>query len=397
MPSIHKRESVSATGKRTVRYDATVTRRGAKRQTKTFATRAAAEKWAKNIEYEIEAGTWVDRTASQRMTVADALDIYLAEVVPHLKSAACEPPKALNLKRRLGNMPLSGLSTIDLAGYRDRRLQDKARRAVGSKGAGTVELDRTVSPQTVRHELGLLSRALSHVEHEHGVAFPRGKPRLDHRRSNALALPPGRDRILTADETARLLSACKFNEAPATGKYAGLRTSRSPLLLAAVEFMIETAARPGEVVALKWSGVNTIEETVTLKNKKTKRSKAPETRTIPMSPRVKALIDGMPAGRASQSFVFGGVTRSALYQQFRRALKRAEIKDFSTRDLRHVGATNLATVLKGDLLMLSDMTGHQDIRMLRRYVAPRRKQIADLLAQAQKGEPENAPRATAGK
>ncbi|MDR3417149.1 MAG: hypothetical protein P4L83_13275 [Nevskia sp.] len=189
MAYIRKRDYVRPDGTSASRYDVWVTKKGAKRQTKTFTTKAAAEKWARNVESEIERGSWVDQSAAQLMTVARALDIYIAEVVPHLKSKDSLPYSAKNLKRRLGNRPLSSLTTADLAEYRDARLKEHARRGAGRKGEGTVELDRLVSPQTVKHELGLLNRALAHVEHAHNVSFPRGRPHLDHRRNNALSLP----------------------------------------------------------------------------------------------------------------------------------------------------------------------------------------------------------------
>ncbi len=382
MASISKREHLGTGGKTVVKYDATITRRGVRRQTKTFSTKAAAEMWARRVEGDIESGTWTDLSAAKQMTVGQALDVYVVEVVPRLKSAACEPFKAKNLKSRLGKLPLSAISSSDLARYRDARLSDRVRRPVGTKGGGTIEIDRKVSPQTVKHELGMLNRALAHVEHEHGIAFPRGRPRLDHRRSNALSLPPGRDRILTTAETDRLQSACTFGEGKSDGPYASMKASRSPWLWPIVEFAMETAARRGEILALRWRDVDFIEGTVTLKNKKTQRSKTPENRTIPMSPRVREILRGLPNSSDPSSNVCGRITASALAQQFKRALRRAEISNFHFQDLRHVGATRLASILNGDLLMIADMTGHQDIRMLRRYVAPRRAEIARLLDQA---------------
>ncbi|MDZ4078420.1 MULTISPECIES: site-specific integrase [Hydrocarboniphaga] len=379
MASIRKREQVGKDGKRTVKYDATITKRGARRQTKTFLTKAAAEKWARKVEGDIETGSWIDPTAAHQMTVARALDIYLAEVVPHLKSAAFEPPKADNLKKRLGSISLSALTTIELARYRDSRLTDRVRRGAGTKGGGTVELNRTVAPQSVKHELGLLNRALAHVEHEHGITFPRGRPKLDHRRSNVLALPPGRNRTLRPEETTRLRDACMVGQGASDGAYASLKASRSFWLWPIVEFAMETAARRNEILALRWEDVDKASNTITLKNKKTPRSKAPETRTIPASPRVQEILEGLPKPTGKGHYVFGGITANALSQQFKRAVRRAELEDFKFHDLRHVGATRLATVLDGDLLMLADMTGHQDIRMLRRYVAPRRSEIARRL------------------
>ena len=87
MASIRKREPVGENGCRTVTYDATVTRRGARRQNKTFLTKSA-------------------------------------------------------------------LTTIDLACYRDARLTDHVRRGSGIEGDGTVDLIRTIAPQTVKHDLG---------------------------------------------------------------------------------------------------------------------------------------------------------------------------------------------------------------------------------------------------
>lgn len=382
MASFRKREVIKANGQRVVKYDATVTRRGAQRKTKTFLTKTAAERWARNIESEIESGSWVDVAAAQQMAVGKALDIYVAEVAPGLKSGDCEPSRVNNLKRRLANIPLSALSSVHLVSYRDARLKDRARRSAGTKDGGVVELDRTVSAQTVKHELGLLSRALAHVEAEHNIKFPRGRPRLDHRRNNALAVNSGRDRILSADETARVIAACRPGQITSEGKYAGLRTARSPRLLPAVELLLETAARPGEITAARWRDVNLKLGTLTLKNKKKHQSKSPETRTIPLSPRGLALLNALPGDHLAGDLVFGGLTRKALSLAFRRALVRANVTDFSTRDLRHCGATRLANVLNGDLLMLSDVTGHRDIRMLRRYVSPRHKEIGRLLSEA---------------
>lgn len=150
---------------------------------------------------------------------------------------------------------------------------------------------------------------------------------------------------------------------------------------------METAARRNEILALRCEDVDENSDCLTLKNKKTQRSKAPETRTIPASPRVQEVLKGLPNPAEKGHYVFGGITANALSQQFKRAIRRAELQDFRFYDLRHVGATRLATILDGDLLMLADMTGHQDIRMLRRYVAPRREEIARRLNAASKALP----------
>ena len=138
------------------------------------------------------------------MTVAKALDLYVDEAAPHLKAGHALSSLARTLKDRLGSIPLSALAATDLVQYRDARLADRARRAAGRKDGSVVELKRKVSAATVRHELGALNRALGHVEAEHGMLFPRGRPKLNFQRSNVLALGVGRDRVPSDDERARV-------------------------------------------------------------------------------------------------------------------------------------------------------------------------------------------------
>lgn len=50
--------------------------------TKTFRTKRDAEDWSRRTENEMVRGVYIQRAPAERMTVADALKRYLAEVSP---------------------------------------------------------------------------------------------------------------------------------------------------------------------------------------------------------------------------------------------------------------------------------------------------------------------------
>lgn len=92
-----------------------------------------------------------------------------------------------------------------------------------------------------------------------------------------------------------------------------------------------------------------------------------------MSRRAAALLALLPRNGES---VFGvsDALRDALW---RKARKRAEIVGLTFHDLRHEATTRLARKL--DVLDLSRMTGHRDLKSLRRYYNPAAEEIADRL------------------
>ncbi len=51
-------------------------------QTKTFDTRAAAETWARAIEYEMDQGLFASRAEAESTTLGELLERYLEEITP---------------------------------------------------------------------------------------------------------------------------------------------------------------------------------------------------------------------------------------------------------------------------------------------------------------------------
>ena len=82
------------------RWQCRVTRHGFPPETKSFATKADAETWARSIEVEMDKGTHQNRASVERTTLADVLLRYAEEVTPCKKGAKDEAIRlnALRLK-----------------------------------------------------------------------------------------------------------------------------------------------------------------------------------------------------------------------------------------------------------------------------------------------------------
>ena len=79
-----------------------------------------------------------------------------------------------------------------------------------------------------------------------------------------------------------------------------------------------------------------------------------------------------------KALVFG-TTENAFKLAWQRAVKRAKLPDLHFHDLRHEAASRLAEKLS-NVLELSSVTGHKDLRMLKRYYHPRAEDLAKKLA-----------------
>ncbi|MBU2753748.1 hypothetical protein HFU84_11330 [Acidithiobacillus sp. CV18-2] len=159
----------------------------------------------------MERGVWQDRTEAERTTIAELLDRYEREVLTEKKHCYPELSRAKSLREHFGKTSVARLTPSAIAIYRDQRLKETGR---GGK---------SVSGQTVKHELGLLSRVLKKAEREWGLAFPMGLP------TAKVQLPKvgrGRDRRSQGDEEERLFRECA--------------RARNPCLLPVVRFAIET-------------------------------------------------------------------------------------------------------------------------------------------------------------
>ncbi len=322
------------------RWQTQVRRKGYPAQSKSFPTRAAAVKWVRSIEYEMDQGFFISRNEAEATTLGELLDRYLIEYTADKKGVVSETCRIRKLLRHpLSKRFVASIRGIDMARYRDERLKE-------------------VSGPSVRRELSILSQLFEVSRKEWGIFV--------HNPVREIKLPKkgkARDRRLQEAETS--------SDGEETRLFAACRQCRNPYLLPIVQFALETAMRLGEIVSLRWQHVNIKRRTAFLPD-----TKNGESRMVPLSGVAIDLLKSLP--RSINGEVFPGVTTMAVKQAFTRARHRAKMDDFHFHDLRHEATTRLFE--RGlNIIEVSSITGHKDLQMLRRYTHLRAEDLAKKL------------------
>lgn len=308
---------------RSGRWQAIVKRRGYPQQSKSFALCKDAEKWARHLERQMDAGQWLDRTEAEQTTVGELLARYGREITPGKRGATKERYRLEAFRRStLAQYSPAAVTGQIVAAWRDERL-------------------REVSSATALRELVLLGHVFTVAIKEWGFNLASGNP-VERVRKPAPGKP--RDRVLTDDERKALLLACS--------------QCKNPWIKPVVIFALETAARRGEILALRWCDVDLEQRTARLDGKT-------GARVIPLSSLCVAMLKPLP--RSLDGRVFP-VTIETLRQAYERAVVRAGIADLTFHDLRHDALTRLAK--RGlNILELRAISGHTTASQLQTYVS----------------------------
>jgi integrase len=134
---------------------------------------------------------------------------------------------------------------------------------------------------------------------------------------------------------------------------------------------LETAMRQGELVNLRWEHVHLARRIAHLPD-----TKNGEPRTVPLSTAALKILRSLPRSLTGQVFV--GLTSEAVKRAFARAVRRAGIDDLHFHDLRHE-ATSALFERGLNIMEVASITGHKDLRMLRRYTHLRAEDLAKKL------------------
>lgn len=318
----------------TVSWQVKIRRRGYPALSRTFTRRADAERFARQVEAEMDRGVFVDLEEAHRSTMRDLFTRYEKEIAVKQKGRGIVSALRL-LSERLGDWSPAAMTAKRIAEYRDWRL------AAGVAG------------ETVRKELGILSRVFDYAIKEWGVGLPANPVK------NVSKPPPSkpRDRRLEGDEEARL--------------FASLATCRNPYMLPLAQLALETAMRQGESLALRWENVDLRRRVAFLPE-----TKNGESRAVPLSSRAIAILESLP--RSIDGRVFP-VTQGLVVQAWGHAVRRAGIKDLHFHDLRHEALSRLAERGSLSVLELTAISGHKTLQMLKRYTHLRAEDLAQKL------------------
>lgn len=191
----------------------------------------------------------------------------------------------------------------------------------------------------------------------------------------------GRVRFLSADEETRLRSALTTREGrlrTARDRFNAWRTARGlkPLpprqgayldrLQPMVLLAQNTGLRRGELLALRWSGVDLLARVLTVTGTS---AKSGNTRHIPLNAEAVVVLETWRALRKGDGLLFGhkdGRRMKRTSRGWKRVKKDAQITNFRFHDLRHHFASRM--VQSGvDLNTVRELLGHADIEMVMIY------------------------------
>nr|EES53930.1 MAG: phage integrase family protein [Leptospirillum ferrodiazotrophum] len=334
-----------------LQWQVKIRRKGFTLQSRTFNSKAESETWARLVEGEMDRGVFVDRSESEKTTVAEAFDRYEREVAVLKKGYAQEKYKiSYWRKSSFGQRYIANIRPTDLAAWRDEYL-------------------KTHSPSTVNRLLIVLSHLFTIAIKEWGMGNLVNpvqqirKPRF----------PRGRDRRLLPGEENVLLSACKA--------YGGD-------LSLLVRFALETGMRRSEIAGMTWQMVDLKKRTVTLLV-----TKNGDKRIVPLSPEAVRILSTLP--RRLDDQVWEGKPGS-ITQAFMRVVTRARgayekecekkgakpdptfLLDLTFHDLRHEATSRFFE--KGlNPMQVAAITGHKTLQMLKRYTHLKAEDLAELL------------------
>lgn len=322
--------------------------------TKTFTSEDDAAAWARKAESEIERGLWLDTGKASSTRLREALETYKKEVTPCKRSATSELSALHIIQEDAGTLGLLDIALPRLTGADFARLRDKWKRD-------------GVKPSTIRRRMAVLS-------HLYTIARKEWRMIGLHNPIGDVALPriaDARSRRTSNEEVAAVCEATESKE-----------------LVEFLRLALATTMRRGELHALRWENVNLREHTAWLPPEVTKTLKG---RKVPLSTAAIAVLKGIGVRKSGPVFHFNPHTYT---RAWRRAVTRARKKyvadceerstepdphflvDAKLHDLRHEGASRYAEKKKFNTIELAAITGHQDLRMLKRYVHPDARELA---------------------
>jgi len=180
----------------------------------------------------------------------------------------------------------------------------------------------------------------------------------------------GRIRYLSETEIPALLDACE-------------KQVTSPWLYPLVALALNTGARQGELLQLRWEDLDLERGLIYFGRTKNRKLK-----TVPMNRAVREAIEWLSKHRYGDYLFMWPwgeeIGRTTIYDAFKKACQTAKVAGFRFHDLRHTAASYL--VMGGvDLATVKEILGHREIEMTLRYshLAPAHKASAmDKLGEA---------------
>lgn len=335
--------------KRGARWQAIVRKAGQSQQSKSFATKGQAKRWADGLERAMESGEHTAQVSLHTVTLKQLLDNHLE----HLERISNRDRRIMSdyrgvLKYLDGDMLLIDLDYEMLAQFCRTR----------------IEVDGVV-PATVDQNILMLSGAITSGTLEMGIPGSFRDQFASWRRGLAraklTAAPQSRHRRVTPAEYDLIMTHLKHNRA--------FRLDYAEI----IDFAIDSCMRLGEIMRLRVDDFSPEDGTVVIRERKHPTRKADE--VVPLMGQAQAIITRrVDGGHTKNGFVFP-YNLDSVSNGFARIMKRLEIDDLHFHDLRHEGISRLFE--RGyQIQEVAMVSGHKDWGSLRRYVNLKASEIA---------------------
>jgi integrase len=349
----------------------------------TFEANDLAAAWLKKTEVQADDGTFVDRSALDRITlkeVVEAFEVTEMQVGGKRRGAAEDLGHTPSFRDDvIGGLTLAKLTPRAVEGFKDR--QEAAGRA----------------PGTIVKRLNLLSTILKQAIRK------RGLPMVNPATAAAVPRPPGadtrRDRRLEIPTPSQLRAAAEAGEEPLKKEedilFEYLAKSKYPDDIPVTKLAIAQALRQGEICALRLCDIDFDTKQITVRGRhgigtktgdkrKTVRRKAERGWEIrAMTPEAIAVLKEHLAGKALKpnDLVFSVGGANGFKVRFMRMRQEANVVslllEFTFHDLRHEATSRLARRYKNPLDLMR-VTGHIDVKSMNRYYHPDLTAIANM-------------------
>lgn len=329
--------------------------------TKTFpvkgsqkeTTKKKAEKWALDIENQINEGTYRKEEKKPNFTVAQAIDKYIKDGNPKKSEDTRQRYiSALNwFKKEIGSLPIKTLERSDLKQCRDKlKKKHKEVPIKGKPGQGKVT-EEFISNSCVNRYLAYFSTFLTYCVDEYEIikTNPMIGAKLKLKENE-----PRKRWLKELEERQSLLLACKNADYE---------------LYLCVLFALTTGARKSEILNLTWD--NTDLENKAVYYLETKNG---EDRTVPMPEilynELREFKEQNKVRKIKKDFVFktsdGKQKNSLIDKLYPEIIKNWQYEKITFHGLRHT-YSSVGALLGINTDIIDKITGHKNGRMTFRY------------------------------
>ena len=301
---------------------------------KTFAEKAVARRWTREVENQIEKDIYTDYGNAETITIKDLIIKYRDEIVIEHKAKVSTTHKLNKLMRY---DVVAGQFLLRLRSSHIYSFQ----KLLKSEGS---------APKTINIYVQLLQQIWTTAKRIWSINLPAQSP---FELVTLEKVNNERDRVLTAGEYKLLLEKAQ--------------ESRLHILRDFIEFLYNTGARYSEAMFLKRADTDFNKKTATFMD-----TKNGDDREIPLSDKVIDILKRYPFGDT-----FFRVSNYDSYKfYFKQACRKADIDNFRTHDLRACWITNalLSGMQESEVAKIS---GHKDFRSLKRYLRMKPEDLLD--------------------